>query len=124
MAHSLDERRSTPALEKLLDQGSNKLITSNLVDYSEYSLLNRWKKDNNFNLWLPGEKELIKVLAKAIEKYFISNKIGSYRSYRDLCIKRGKIPEPYPADSFDGFATPNRGPWSSAQSLWIPEEYL
>ena len=41
LAHSLEERRSTPALEKLLDQGSNKLITSNLVDYSEYSLLNR-----------------------------------------------------------------------------------
>ncbi len=53
LAHSLDERRSTPALEKLLDQGSNKLITSNPVDYSEYSLLNRWKKDKHFDLWLP-----------------------------------------------------------------------
>ncbi len=78
LAHSLEERRSTPALEKLLDQGSNKLITEREVDYSKDSLLKRFVRDKNLNLWLPGDKELIKVLQKATEKYFISNKIGSY----------------------------------------------
>ena len=124
LAHSLEERRTTPALVKALDQGSINLITRKEVDYSKDSLLDRFVKDNIFNLWLPGDKELIKVLQKAIEKYFISNKIGSYTSYSNLCIKRGQVPEPYPKDSFDGYATPNRGPWSSAQSLWIPEEHL
>ena len=99
LAHSLDERRSTPALEKVLDQGSYKLITSSLVDYSKDSLLSRWEKDKDFNFWLPGDKELIKVIKKIIEKSFIRYKIGSYRSYRDLCIKREVIPEPYPEDS-------------------------
>jgi hypothetical protein len=50
LAHSLEERRSTPALEKLLDQGSNKLITEREVDYSKDSLLKRFVRDKNFNL--------------------------------------------------------------------------
>ncbi len=68
--------------------------------------------------------ELIKVIKKIIKKSFIRYKIGSSRNYRDLCIIREVIPEPYPEDSFDGYATPNRVPWSSAQSLWIPEDHL
>jgi hypothetical protein len=124
LAHSLEERRTTPALFKTLDQGSNKLITSKEVDYSKGSLLSRFVRDRNFDLYLPGDKELVKVLKKSIEKYFIEYRIGSYTSYRDLCIKRDKKPVPYPPDSFDGYATPNRGPWSSAQSLWIPEDHL
>ena len=36
--------------------------------------------------------------------------------------ERPSRPEPYPEYSFDGYAIPNRGLWSSAQSLWIPEE--
>ena len=51
LAHSLGERRTTPALERLLDQGSNKLITEKPIDYSN-SFLKQFVQDNKFNLSL------------------------------------------------------------------------
>ena len=110
------------APERSISTKRNKFNTTETKLLKKESLLDRFTPDKDFNSYYPGETDLIRVIRKSVEKYFIEYQIGSFRSYKELCERKHRLVRPYPAGSFSGYCTPTRGPWTSEYCLGIPED--